>query len=354
MRKHMSSSKPQQRGVALIIVLLVVAIVAVVAMSLSERLQTSVLRTANLQQAEQGHWYWVSAETIVRDLLQTELVEDDFTAHLQQEWALQSSSGQRYPVEGGDIQGVIKDQHSCFNVNSMRLPEDQQGLLERRKTQFRMLLMAVLEDGDQYTIDTIVDSTVDWLDEDQNLVSSYGAEDADYESREFPYRTGNTYLAEYSELRLIRGVTPQIYQVMKPYLCMWPNNAKWTLNPNTVPENRPELLYAATLGAMTVDDAQSFLNSRPEEGYESTENLRNDSAMSRAESNQIRPEFGGNVRPDATVVSQLGGALDDLSVKSQYFEVTAQINFGDLTLRGRSFLLIGEEQTRVLYRSIGD
>lgn len=405
---YAGSAMPQrQRGVALLMVLLVVALVSVMAVTLSGRLQTTVLRTANFQQAEQAYWYWLSAEEIVRELLQREVSESDGVVHQQQMWYQQSQSDSIYPVDGGAIKGEIQDLQSCFNLNSLRVedgvssgsgagtappPQSNQGgtntgatpgtntgantgtntgggantgtntggsiapdvLRERRKAQLRMLLMATDDNMEPYAADVIVDSLADWLDSDDDIDGSYGAESVDYQSLQFPYRAANSWLVHVSELRLVRGVTSRIYQQIKPYVCVVPRDNTLKLNINTVSKDQPELLHAVTVGAMSMGDAASFLGSRRESGYESMDDARNNGAINDAATRGVQPKFVGNVPPNGVTAQTIGGALDDLDVKSKYFQLNAKIKYGDLTMAAESQLLITSETAEVLYRGAGE
>lgn len=342
-------------------VLLVVALVSVMAVTLSGRLQTTVLRTANFQQAEQAYWYWLSAEEIVRELLQTELSESDGVAHQQQMWYQQSESGNIYPVDGGAIQGGIQDLHSCFNLNSLREgggPGSGPGsappssLRERRKAQLRMLLLSVGDDDiEPYTADVIVDSLADWLDQDDNIDGNYGAESVDYQSLLFPHGAANTWLTHVSELRLIRGVTAKIFNDVKDYVCVIPRDNSLKINVNTVAKEQPELLYAVTLGALAEDEAQQFLNTRRGEGYESLDDARNNGELSSAAAQGPVPNFGGGIIPEGVTAETIGGALDDLDVKSKYFQLNAKIGYGDLVIAAQSQFLITKEEAKVLFRA---
>ncbi|WP_417665723.1 type II secretion system minor pseudopilin GspK [Pseudidiomarina sp.] len=380
----------KQRGVALLMVLLVVALVSVMAVTLSGRLQTSVLRTGNLQQAEQAYWYWLSAEEIVTELLQTELSESDNVAHQQQMWYQQSESGNLYPVDGGAIQGKIKDLHSCFNLNSLRVddrddssssgssntvtnasadaatdaeegasPSSGAGtaphlIRERRKAQLRMLMLASNDSLEPYAADVIVDALADWLDDDDTIDGSYGAESVDYQSLQFPYSAANTWLIHVSELRLIRGVSAKIYQQIKPYVCVIPRDNTLQINLNTVNDDQPELLHAVTLGGMSVDDASNFLSSRRAEGYESMDDARNNGALNDAATRGPRPNLGGGATPNGVSAETIGGVLDDLDVKSKYFQLNAKIGYGDLVMAAESQFLITSETAKVLYRGAGE
>ncbi|WP_417658822.1 type II secretion system minor pseudopilin GspK [Pseudidiomarina sp.] len=388
-----SAAPTKQRGVALLMVLLVVALVSVMAVTLSGRLQTSVLRTGNLQQAEQAYWYWLSAEEIVTELLRTELSESDNVAHQQQMWYQQSESGNLYPVDGGAIQGKIKDLHSCFNLNSLRAADrddsgssnagsnngtnagtnadtdgetdaEEEGssgagtaphlIRERRKAQLRMLMLASSDSLEPYAADVIVDSLADWLDDDDTIDGSYGAESVDYQSLQFPYSAANNWLTHVSELRLIRGVSAKIYQQIKPYVCVIPRDNTLQINLNTVDDDQPELLHAVTLGGMSMDDANSFLSSRRAEGYESMDDARNNGALNDAATRGPRPNLGGGVTPNGVSAETIGGVLDDLDVKSKYFQLNAKIGYGDLVMAAESQFLITSETAKVLYRGAGE
>ncbi|MDX1706520.1 type II secretion system minor pseudopilin GspK [Pseudidiomarina sp.] len=342
----------QQRGVALIIVMLVVALVSVIAVNMSGRMQTSVVRTANFQEAEQAYWYALSAEEIVKDLLLTEIKDSEGVVHQGQQWYQQSQNAQLYPVEGGAIGGIITDLQACFNLNALRVPQDNGNLLIRRKAQLRMLMTEALEEPDSYTIDVVVDSLADWLDDDSELSGSYGAEDADYESLRFPYRAANGMMSHISEFRLVRGVSQDLYLALQPYVCVLPRDTKLQLNVNTIDEDHGALLYAATLGAMSLDDAARFLAGRPDSGYESLDDARGAPELTSAAAAQLNPNLGGGAQPP--VALNLGTALDDLNVTSEYFGLQAEIRFGELTLGAQSQFLVTPEGVTTVYRGFGE
>lgn len=354
--KQLHACPPQrQQGVALIMVLLVVALVTVLAVQLSEKLQMNVVRTMNYQQTEQAYWYMLSAEEIARNLLQVQLDESDGVVNLDQVWHEQTEEERVYPIEGGGLVRVgIKDLFSCFNLNALKGDGLSNEVLARRKVQFRMLLHAVIEDLDAYTADTIVESLADWLDKDEQLASSYGAERADYESLAVPYQAANDYFVHESELRLIRGVTQPIYQELKPFVCVVPNSNKLRLNFNTVAPEHGELLHAVSLGGLTTDAGNAALSERPEDGYERTEDLQNNSILQQASQQVIRPNFGGVPQPSGVTAETIGGMFDDLVVKSNYFELDTHVSVGDMVLRGQSKLYIGTDETVVLMRGLGE
>lgn len=352
-RKVPLSPPHKQRGVALIMVLLVVALVTVLAVQLSKRLQMNVIRTMNYQQSEQAYWYWLSAEEIARQLLQLQVGDSNGVIHQGQVWYLQTEEERVYPLEGGGMANVgIKDLHSCFNLNALKAESLSTEQLMRRKVQFRMLLQAAVRDMDDYKADVIVESVADWLDGDEQMASSYGAERADYESLSVPYQAANDYFVHESELRLVRGVTQPIYQALKPFVCVIPNSNRSEFNINTVEHG--EVLHAMTLGGLTVDGGTTAIENRPDNGYESIEEARNSSILAQAGQQQINPNFGGAPRPNGVTAESLGGMFDDLVVKSNYFELDTQVKFGEMELRGQSKLYVAEDESVVLLRGLGE
>lgn len=354
MNRKVNPSLPhKQSGVALIMVLLVVALVTVLAVQLSQRLQMNVVRTMNYQQSEQAYWYWLSAEEIARQLLQLQVKDSDGVIHRGQVWHLQTEEERVYPLEGGGMANVaIDDLHSCFNVNALKGDNLSTEQLVRRKVQMRMLLQAAQPDMDDYKADVIVESIADWLDRDEQMSSSYGAERSDYESLSVPYQAANDFFVHESELRLVRGITQPVYQALKPFVCVIPNSDKNELNFNTVEHG--EILHAMSLGALTTDAGNAAIENRPDEGYDSIEDARNNSILAQAGQQQINPNFGGVPRPSGITAESLGGMFDDFVVKSNYFELDTQVKFGEMELRGQSKLYVAENDSVVLLRGLGE
>jgi len=63
----------------------------------------------------------------------------------------------------------------------------------------------------QKTIDTIVDSILDWRDRDTDMTRPNGAENAYYHKQRIPYDAKNGEFESPEELLKVRGVTPQLF-----------------------------------------------------------------------------------------------------------------------------------------------
>lgn len=335
---HVSTRPVKQQGVALIMVLLVVALVSTLAVTMGGRLQLQILRTQNLQDSEQAYWYLHSAEALVKQVLLMELEQSDGEVHLGQNWAQQNSA---FPVEGGSIEGRIRDLRSCLNLNSLDASSSNATANnhERRKAQFKSLFLAL--EIDDYNADVMVDSLVDWIDRDSNISGTYGAEDPDYESLPTPYRAANAPLAHISELRLVRGFTRDIYQKVKPFVCAVPANSDGQININTV--QQPEVLTALFSGRLPLNEAAELLEQRPDNGYNSITDFSENPAIQAAFQTEPGEDQQGG---------QQQTALDDLRLTSEYFELRGRVRFGQLSQTATSIIKVDGGTASVLYRGL--
>ncbi|MCH8492608.1 MAG: type II secretion system minor pseudopilin GspK [Idiomarina sp.] len=324
-------ARQKQQGFAIITVLLVVAIIVVLAMQMSSRLRIQVARIASSDYAEQAYWHWLSAEALVRQVLLTELEESEGRTHLEQNWALQQGP---FPVRGGAIGGRIQDLHSCFNLNSLYTDDITNARFVLAVEQYQALLQ-VLE-IDEFQAERLTATLIDWLDKNSELHNSFGAEDADYESLPQPYQAGNNLLSHISELRQIAGYNQTVYEALAPYVCVIPAVTEWRLNLNTVAENKPQIVTAFFRGQLDMNAAQSLLNARPSDGFEDVEAIRQQGEIQ-------------NLLSAGTTLSE----LEQLTVASEYFQLQAQVQYGDLEYYGVSQMLIRDGAAFILHRSRG-
>lgn len=250
----------RQRGVALITVLLVLAIIVVLAANMANRLGINIRRTGNQIGEHQAYFYALSGEAYARLALHRLLKKNDGILVAGGDW----SKAQKFPVPGGSIAGHIVDGRNCFNLNSLGGNKQD---VKAHKAQFIALL--TLQGIERYQAETIAASLADWLDADDRLQSSLGAEDAEYQGHKVPYLAANGPMTDKSELRMVKGVSAELYQKIAPDVCVL-DNASNQLNINTLPANKAVLL-AALLTPMPLDSAEAVLASRPAKGYASKE-----------------------------------------------------------------------------------
>ncbi|TRW50309.1 general secretion pathway protein GspK [Aliidiomarina halalkaliphila] len=321
----------KQQGSAIIMVMLIIALIAVMAVQMSERLRLQIARIAGTDFAEQAYWHWLSAEALARQVLTAELEAADFRAHLGQNWATEQGP---FPVRGGVIGGRIRDLHSCFNLNSLFNGEGNEQRFSVAVDQYQSLLSAL--EFDEFTSERLTATLIDWLDKDSELHNSFGAEDPDYESMPQPYQAANTLLSHRSELRQIIGYTQEVYETLRPFVCVIPASTEFSMNLNTVKAEHPELVQAFFRGQLDRNAAEGLLSARPDEGFESVDAIRQ------------QPEIQNLLSDDQTV-----SELELLTVESKYFELQAHVQYGDLEYYGFSQMLVAGGDVHILHRSRG-
>lgn len=143
---------------------------------------------------------------------------------------------------------------------------------------------------DDFAAERLSQTLKDYIDEDMTA-SPYGAEDAEYEARNVPYRAANTLMSHKSELRAVMGFTQDIYLKIAPYVCAVPGNTAQVLNVNTVPVEHAALIAGMLDNKISVGEAESIINQRPGDGYEGEEFWENASIASLAGDAQLKSSF---------------------------------------------------------------
>ena len=265
------SPPSKQKGVALMIVLMIVALVAVLATEMGTRLQLQVQRTMNLKDNNQAYWYAMGAEAFARKSIQSLMKESEEVISIDQPWAQEFT----YPLENGGLTANLEDLQACFNLNAIvsgsasgNTNSSGSSNTTEAMEAFHTMLLSLSVDGlDNFTADTLRDSLADWVDEDDSM-RPYGAEDSEYESREFPYLAANGPLASKSELRIINGASPEWLDEVLPLVCVIPDYNELKINVNTLEEEDAPLL--AGLTGLDMQQAASLISSRPQNGWDDT------------------------------------------------------------------------------------
>lgn len=302
--------KPQERGVALLTVLLLVAVMATFAAGVLEDIRFSLRRAANAQSVGQARWYAIGAEALVGSQLRRQFDLEGGRTTLRGDW---EGKVLRFPVEQGLIEAQLTDGVACFNLNG--LVSGAPGQYVRNPAgvdRFIALARAVgIADGEALAL---AGALVDWIDTDIRRGEA-GAEDEAYSRGSAAYRTGGGLLAEVSELRAIRGFNQQVFGRLRPHICALPIPERSPINVNTLREEDAVLLTAMTEGKLSVAAARRVIAGRPADGW-------SDEAA-----------FWKAVPPDALPTGAAG-----LETRSRYFNLATNIALGDAELASSALL----------------
>ena len=173
----------------------------------------------------------------------------------------------RLPMPGGGLaEATIRDGGNCFNINSVADGALATALTPRPAgiDQFAALLR--LLEVPEGTARRIAEAAGDWVDADSNPTRE-GAEDRVYAGAEQPYRTANTFFADVSELRAVNGMTPEIYERVRPWLCALPTTDLSPINVNTLSVDQAPLLAMLAPDQISVDAARRVIAERPAAGW---------------------------------------------------------------------------------------
>ncbi len=275
---------PRQAGIALVVALLVVTLATTAAASLLSQQQLDFARTENLLNSEQAYQYGLGVEIWAAGLLAADRKSGD-TDHLYEPWATKLDP---VMVDGGKVSGYTEDMQGRLNLNNLAETGEDGDVARERFERLLNIFGGPL---------SVVDALADWLDVDNEVRNPDGAEDAAYLSEQPPYRVANGKLVSVSELRLVKGVTQELYQSLAPYVTALP--VATPVNVNTAPI--PVLM--SIVPGISEAEASSLVSSRGKTGFPSV-------AQFLAE------------------VSYLGrqGNEVGLAVASDYFQTRAEVN----------------------------
>jgi type II secretory pathway component PulK len=164
----------------------------------------------------------------------------------------------------------------------------------------------------------ILVAVLDWLDEDGETRFPDGAEDDYYSRLAPPYRAANGRFTDVSELRLVRGVTGEIYDRLAPFVTVL--DTATPINVNTAP---PEILMSLGPGIDRAT-AEQLASTRRVQAFTSIEALLRHPVLA-----------GRALLPTG------------LSTSSRWFELTTRVE-RDAQPYFRRSLLVRKEPSRIL------
>lgn len=355
MNRH--SNIGQQRGVALVIVIMVVALVIVLITEMAGRLQLQVQRASNIKESNQAFWYAMGAEQFAQKSIKELIKANADVINLEQPWSQEFT----YPIEGGGIQAQLSDLQSCFNLNALRQktssnneqsrsgstnnnngnsnntnagatfsnPDRNTGTDNPVSIFLTMLKNAEFEIED-YSAEVLADSLADWLDEDSDIRDN-GAEDSDYESLIHPYLAANNLMASKSEIRLVNGVDLKWLKDLMPLICVIPGSEELKINVNTIDAEHAAVLAAIT--GLSVEDARGEITSRSEKGWDSIQDFVAEPAIQAVNFPETKHKW--------------------LDVKTEHFILRIKTRYNNATFSMSSVFKVSEGEVSVIRREFG-
>jgi general secretion pathway protein K len=264
----MSAGRLHERGAALLAVLMLVGVMAAIVAAMLDRSRTAERLAANLVAREQGLGLVMVAETLALARLDRLGSETGRSA----DWVGQPLV---LPLPGGTATVVPRDGGTCFNLNGLVSMAGPEALVTRPLGMAQFVALMQMLGVPEARARPVAAAAADWIDSDQSPLA-LGAEDSGYQG----FRTGGTLMAEASELRAVKGVTPELYRQLRPYLCALPVADLSPLNLNALRRGDAPLLamlLPETLGPPPVRLrlAERLIAERPRGGWSRVSDFAN-------------------------------------------------------------------------------
>lgn len=294
-----------ERGAALLMVLLLVAVMATVSATALDRLTLATRLTGNAALAAQGRQWLGMAEQLAAVRLEDLLAADAAQTTLAGDW--HGTPRSIALPDGARVTARVTDGGNCFNLNGL-VARTPAGLLSARPNavaQFAALMSGLGIDSG--VASGIAAGTADRIDSD-TLPLPGGAERG---------ATGRA-MAHEAELRGVRGVTPQIAALLRPWVCALPVHEPAPLNVNTLGVEQAPLLAMLAPAQLTPDRVRAVLSQRPAGGFGSVVAFWQSPALE-----------GVTVPPEAA---------EQVKVRSGFFRLQAEVAAGGQSI-GQTALL---------------
>ena len=324
-------SHSKEEGGVLVLVLLVVALILSIGVQSVDKIHFSFNQVIKSLKDDQSYWYALGLESTATNFLIEQIVEKQSSKPLMFDNEVPFI---RLSMKGAVIEGSLKDLSACFNLNSLVRRDDKgssfvinnEGLIL-----YRNLLLSL--EVDNFLLENLIYGLLDWVDSDNSLINMYGAEDDFYTRLDSPYWSANQLLSNELELANIKNYNTDVLKKILPYVCALPESGISSINVNTIPKNKPEILMMLFGENLPRETALQVLNDRPSEGYLTIE------------------EFISHPALEELIIS--GSVKSYLKLNSDYYLLNSKITSNDHTfIMNSSLKLLETGEVKVFKREL--
>lgn len=237
----------QQKGIALISMLLLFVMVVSLAVAMIDRQELTMKRANNTLQKEDLREVALGVEANIREMV-ISLIEraagfgqkDKLYVYFN---PLGYFAGPLPVLDEYDVALHISDPQGRLNLNDLQHKNKERSRMA--ETVFRSLL----SDLNFENPDAFLQEAKRWLDNDVNLT------DSDYESRDIPHKAGHQAFVHFSELSIFEQLTEkdrleQKLNRLSLYVDVYPNDNNEALNVNTACKRLLKVLFKECSGCL--------------------------------------------------------------------------------------------------------
>ena len=216
----LKSTKSERRGFVVVVVLCMVIMMAVLLFAFNHKSRANLLAVDDLRKSQQ-------ALNCARAGLNIAIaaIKDANDIHLNRKLAKLLTGQSSIAVGDGTCSITVTEENGKLNVNLLK---DKNGRLNRTRTDQLLRLIDLLNQRRTEPVHIgygLVPSIIDWVDKDEQLTclsfvkhENLGAESDYYRNLAPPYRCSNRPLDTTDELLLVKGVTPQVFGLIRDYV----------------------------------------------------------------------------------------------------------------------------------------
>ena len=196
-----------QRGIALLLTLVVLVLLVTVIVEFDYGTKINLITAGNFRDGVRATYLAKSGVAAARAALKDDAIKEGKHDDLTEFWAQPLA---QFPVGEGFVSVLVTDEASKINLNQLAdtrttVRDDARRVLKR--------LFFLLELDPE-----LVSAIQDWVDSDDSQEDQAGAEAPYYQRLDPPYQCKNSPMDTLSELLLVRGITPEIYETLRPFL----------------------------------------------------------------------------------------------------------------------------------------
>jgi general secretion pathway protein K len=245
--------RSDERGIALLLTLLVLTILVALILEFDAEARREYRDAAAFRDNFKATVLARASVQAARGVLQQDLLKDkqanQFFDAPTDIWALPIAN---YTIGDGLLNAKIEDEQGKLNLNDLAV-NDTADAKAKKVLRFKRLFELLQINPD------LVDAIVDWVDKDDAQEPS-GAESLHYQALRPPYRAANAPLESLLELRLIKGMTPEILDKLSKVVTVYPiQGGETPININTAD---PFVIQALNSG-ITPSMAAAIVQARP-------------------------------------------------------------------------------------------
>jgi len=244
--------RSDERGVALLLTLLVLTILVALILEFDAEARREYRDAAAFRDNFKATILARASVQAARGVLQQDLLKDKQANQLFDAptdiWALPITN---YAIGDGLLNAQIEDERGKLNLNDLAV--EDASAKEKKVLRFKRLFELLQINPD------LVDAIVDWVDKNEVQEPS-GAESLYYQTLRPPYRAANDHLETLLELRLIKGMTPEIIERLSKVVTVYPREGGDSkVNLNTA----DPLVIQALDNRITPSMAAAIIQARP-------------------------------------------------------------------------------------------